>query len=202
MDLNFQSNRIIAHRSPGDYFVSSPSRQCGSVFDSAINLGLKNFVLPMAKKIDVPSARTFIGAAAPDLLKVLEVSSSSKEAFRSVAKITIRKQLGGGRTGTFRKLYTSKNASHRCVGEPKQTKKRIICKVTGKPFRKRSYRRKKVSGETDRETRSCKEYRFTKKKQPQPVVGCHENLQLSSAAGMVFSLRSLTLHSDSFGIVF
>ena len=136
---------MIAHRSPGVYFVVSPSRQYGSGIGSAIRLGLKGFVLPIAKKYGVPLARNFIAVAAPELLKVLEGSSKPKEAFRSAAKTTIRRQLGGGRSGTFRKLYTSNTLSRRRVSLLQRTKKQTIRKVCRPPFQKRSNRSKRTA---------------------------------------------------------
>ena len=82
MDLNYRSNRIIAHRSPGGYFVGSPSRQYGTGIGSAIRLGLKSFVLPIAKKMVYPWPKKFIAAAAPEIFKVLEGSSRPKEAIK------------------------------------------------------------------------------------------------------------------------
>ena len=145
MDVKYHTNRIMAHRSPGGYFVGSPSRQYGSGIGSAIRLGLKGFVLPTAKKYGVRLAWNFIGTAAPELLKVLEGSNKHKEAFRSAAKTTIRKQLGGGRSGTFRKLYTSNTPSRRRVSLLQRTKKRTIRKVARPPFRKRSNRSKRTA---------------------------------------------------------
>ena len=145
MDVNYHTNRIIAHRSPGGYFVGSPSRQYGSGIGSAIRLGLKGFVLPIAKTFGVPLARNFIGAAAPELLKVLEGSSKPKEVFRSAAKTTIRKQLGGGTSGTFRRLYTSNTPSRKRVSLPQRTRKRTMRKVSRAPFRKRSHRSKRTT---------------------------------------------------------
>ena len=145
MDVNYHTNRIIAHRSSGGYFMGSPSRQYGSGIGSAIRLGLKGFVLPIAKKYGVLLARNFIGAAAPELLKVLEGSSKPKEEFRSAPKTTIRKQLGGGRSGTFRRLYTSNTPSRRRVSLPQRTRKRTMRKISRPSFRKRSNRLKRTS---------------------------------------------------------
>ena len=49
----------------------------------------------MAKKYGDPFARNFIGAADPELLKVLKGSSKPKEAFRSAAKTTHYTQTNG-----------------------------------------------------------------------------------------------------------
>ena len=126
MDVTYHPNRIIAHRSSSGFTVVSPSRQYGSGFGSAIRLELKGFVLPMTKKYGVPLARILIGAAAPELLKELQGSTKPKQEFRSAAKTTIRKQLGGGRIGTFRKLYTSNTPSRRRFSLLQRTKKRTI----------------------------------------------------------------------------
>ena len=79
MDVNYHTNRIIAHRSPGGYFVGSPSRQYGSGIGSALRLGLKGFVLPIAKKRCILSQK-FHWSGGPELLKVLEGISKPKES--------------------------------------------------------------------------------------------------------------------------
>ena len=100
MDLNYHSSRIIAHRSPGGYFAGLQSRQYRSGNGSAIRLGLKGSVLPIAKN-SIPFNRTFIGATGPDLLEVLKGSSEPKKEFRSVAKTTIGKQISDGKMERF-----------------------------------------------------------------------------------------------------
>ena len=145
MDVNHHTNRIIAHRSSGGFSVVSPSRQYGSGFGATIRLELKGFVLPMTKKYGVPRARNLIGAAAPELLKELQGSTKPKQEFGSAAKTIRRKQLGGGRIGTFRKLYTSNTPWRRHFSLLQLTKKRTIRKVSRTAFRKRSNRLKKIS---------------------------------------------------------
>ena len=78
------------------------------------------------KKYGLHLARNFLGVAAPELLKILEGSSKPKEAFGSAENTTIRKQLGRGRSGTFRKLYTSNTPSRRRVSLLQRTKKRTV----------------------------------------------------------------------------
>ena len=99
----------------------------------------------MTKKYGVPLARSLFGAAALELLKELKGSTKPKQEFRSTAKTTIRQQLGGGRIGTFRKLYTSNTPSRRRFSLQQLTKKRTIRKVSRTAFRKRSNRPKKKS---------------------------------------------------------
>ena len=199
MDVNYHTNRFIAHRSTGSYFVGSPSRQYGSGIGSAIKLGLKSFVLPRAKKYGVPLAKSFIGEAAPELPKVLEGSSKPKEEFRSAARTTIRKQVGGGRSGTFRNLCTSNTSSRRRVNLLQNIKKRTICKVSRPPSRNMSNRPKKTSRvKRTVDAKVQKRLFHEKENQLQPIVAHHEKLQAKSVAALIFSLKSLTQQRDIF----
>ena len=129
----------IAHRSSGGYFVGSLSEQYGSVFGSAIRRGLKGFVLPMAKNW-CTVVQSFFGAAASELLKILQGSSKLEAALRPFAKTNLRVQLGGGRSETFQGLYTIKTPSHRGVSRQQRTIKRTVSSVSRKPVRKVSNR--------------------------------------------------------------
>ena len=123
--------------------MGSRLRQYERGTGSAVRLGLEGFVLPMAKNIVCPEK--FIGAHAPDLLKVLHGSSKPKEALGSVEITTIRKKLGAGGNGTFQKLYTRNTLLQRRVSCSKRTKKRAIRKKIRKPSQKHSFRQKKQS---------------------------------------------------------
>ena len=145
MDVNYHTNRIIAQRPSGAHFVGLTSGQYRSGIRSAFRSELKGFVLPIAKKYNVSLAKNSFGAAAPELLKMLQGSSQPKEAFRSAAKTTIRKQLESSSSGNSLKLYTSNTPSRRRVSLLHRTKKRTIRKVSRRPFRKRSNRARKTS---------------------------------------------------------
>ena len=129
----------------------------------------------------------------------MEGSSRPKEAFRSAAKTTIRKQLGGGRSGTFRRLYTSNTPSRRRVSLPQRTRKRTYKKVPGHHF---------GSGQTDQrehlgsngEWAAKVEKRLFREKENQlkPIMARHKKLQAKNAVGTIFSLQSLTQRRDSF----
>ena len=49
MDTNYHSNRIVSTRSNPSYFAGSVNRQYGSGIGSAVRIGLRSFVIPLAK---------------------------------------------------------------------------------------------------------------------------------------------------------
>ena len=97
MDINYHSNRIVANRSTPNFYAGSTSRQYGSGVGAAIRLGLKSFVIPLAKRYGLPLAKNFLSSAAPEVLDLINGQKKPKAAFKSAVKKTIKKQVGGKR---------------------------------------------------------------------------------------------------------
>ena len=118
-------------------------------------------------------------------------------------KTTIRKQFYRGKSGTFWKLCTSNNASHRRVSCPKGTRKPTIHKVTSKPSGKRSYRQKE----------SCRGKRTVRRKVAKKTVSRGNSTTTNRVSSRkpaakqrcridFFTSTALILQRDSFWINF
>ena len=90
------SNHIKPHLSSLNSFQGSPSRQYGSGLGTAIKMGFRGFVIPMMRRYGIPAAKSFLRAAAPEVINVLDGTSKPKAAVKNALKKTIRQQVGGG----------------------------------------------------------------------------------------------------------
>lgn len=97
MDTNYHSNRIVSTRSNPSYFAGSVNRQYGSGIGSAVRIGLRSFVIPLAKKYGIPFAKNLLTSAAPEVLELIDGKTKPKAAIKRVVKNTIKKQVGAGR---------------------------------------------------------------------------------------------------------
>ena len=86
MDINYHSNRIVANRSTPNFYAGSTSRQYGSGVGAAIRLGLKSFVIPLAKRYGLPLAKNFLSSAAPEVLDLINGQKKPKAAFKSAVR--------------------------------------------------------------------------------------------------------------------
>ena len=91
-------------------YFSGHYRQRGSGFwASAAGIGrdalsiARKFLWPVAKKI----GRELIVQAAPELVDGVTKIKSPKQAIKSSVQKTVRKQVGGSKTGRMRKLKTN-----------------------------------------------------------------------------------------------
>lgn len=138
MDANYHTNRILASRSNNRYFAGSSSRQYGSGIGSAIRVGLKSFVIPLAKRYGITLAKNFLSSAAQEVLELLDGGTKPKTALKKVVKNTIRKQVGGGR----RKRRKTKATRTR---KRKTTTRRRRRKSSAKKSRRRKSKPKKTT---------------------------------------------------------
>ena len=97
------------HQSVSSYF-SGHYRQRGSGF-GALTAGIGRAALPISRKFLWPVAkkigRELIVQAAPELVEVVTTKKSPKQALKSTLQKTVRKQVGGSKTGRMRKLKTN-----------------------------------------------------------------------------------------------
>ena len=63
----------------------------------------RKFLWPVSKKI----GRELVVQAAPELLDVITEKISPKQAIKTTVEKTVRKQVGGSKTGRKRKLKTN-----------------------------------------------------------------------------------------------
>ena len=90
-------------------YFSGHYRQQGSGF-GALAAGIGRAALPIARKFLWPVTkkigRQLIFQAAPELVDVVK-KKSPKQAIKSTVQKTVRKQVGGSKTGRMRKLKTN-----------------------------------------------------------------------------------------------
>ena len=86
-------------------YFSGHYRQRGSGSGAlAAGIGIaRKFLWPVAKNI----GRELIVQAAPELVEVVTKKKSPKQAIKSTVQKTVRKQVGGSKTGRMRKLKTN-----------------------------------------------------------------------------------------------
>ena len=88
--------------------------QRGSGF-GALAAGIGRAALPIARKFLWPVAKTIgrelIVQAAPELVDLVTKKKSPKQAIKSTVQKTVRKQVGGSKTGRMRKLKTNREKS-------------------------------------------------------------------------------------------
>ena len=91
-------------------YFSGHYRQRGSSF-GALAAGIGGAALPIARKILWPVAkkigREIIVLAAPELVEIFTKKKSPKQAIKLTVQKTVRKQMGGSKTGRMRKLKTN-----------------------------------------------------------------------------------------------
>ena len=79
---------------------SGLARQRGSGFGS-LAAGVGRVALPFAKKYLLPAVKSigkeFVSQSIPELLEVVSKKKTPKQALRSAARKTVKKQLGGSR---------------------------------------------------------------------------------------------------------
>ena len=90
MDTNYHSNRIVSTRSNPSYFAGSVNRQYGSGIGSAVRIGLRSFVIPLAKKYGIPFAKNLLTSAAPEVLELIDGKTKPKAAIKRVVKTQSR----------------------------------------------------------------------------------------------------------------
>ena len=124
MDVNYHSNRILSSRANPSFYSGSTNRQYGSGLGSALRLGLKSFVIPLAKRYGLPLAKNLVQNAAPEVLGILEGRTKPKAALKKTLRETVKKQIGSGRSRRKRKRSSTKKGRRRLSsnldGEPKQ----------------------------------------------------------------------------------
>ena len=91
-------------------YFSGHYRQRGIGFE-ALAAGIYSAALPIARQFLWPVAkkvgRELIVQAAPELVDVVTKKKSSTQAKRSTVQKTVRKEVGGSKTGRMRKLKTN-----------------------------------------------------------------------------------------------
>ena len=92
-------------------YFSGHYRQRGSGF-GALAAGIGRAALPIARKFLWPVAkrigRELIVQAAHELVEVVTKKKSPKQAIKSTVQKTVRKQMGGSKTGRMRTLNTNR----------------------------------------------------------------------------------------------
>ena len=146
MDTNYHSNRIVSTRSNPSYFAGSVNRQYGSGIGSAVRIGLRSFVIPLAKKYGIPFAKNLLTSAAPEVLELIDGKTKPKAAIKRVVKNTIKKQVGAGRR--------------------KRSVKRRRKPTTLSNQRRRRRRRRKSAGQRRRRRRVTKTTAGRQKRKP------------------------------------
>lgn len=155
MDANFHLNRM--DHSSMNYFRGSSNRQYGSGIGTAIKMGLRGFVIPMAKKYVVPVAKTFIQNAAPEVLDVISGNSKAKAAMKRAVSKTVRQQVGGAKRGRGTKPLKLKKTIRRRRQNPVREKKQSTRRVTrGKKAHFRNVKRNKAVGRRSSKTKKQK----------------------------------------------
>ena len=157
MDTNYHSNRIVSTRSNPSYFAGSVNRQYGSGIGSAVRIGLRSFVIPLAKKYGIPFAKNLLTSAAPEVLELIDGKTKPKAAIKRVVKNTIKKQVGAGRRKRSvkrrRKPTTLSNQRRRRRRKPAgQRRRRRVTKTTA-GRQKRKPRTKTTKVKTRKATR-------------------------------------------------
>ena len=84
MDVNYHSNRILSSRANPSFYSGSTNRQYGSGLGSALRLGLKSFVIPLAKRYGLPLAKNLVQSAAPEVLGIIEGRTKPKAALKKI----------------------------------------------------------------------------------------------------------------------
>ena len=106
----------------GSPYFSVHYRQRGSGF-GALAAGIGRAALPIARKFLWPVAkkigRELIVQAAPELVEVVTKKKSPKQAIKSTVQKTVRKQVGGSKTGRMRKLKTNGEKPKRGIRKKK-----------------------------------------------------------------------------------
>ena len=97
--MRFMDNYNHHQASANMPHFSGHYRQRGSGF-GALADGLGRFALPLARKFFLPAAKK-IGSellvkGAPELIDVVTIKKSPKQALKNTVKKTVRKQTGGG----------------------------------------------------------------------------------------------------------
>ena len=158
MDVNYHSNRILSSRANPSFYSGSTNRQYGSGLGSALRLGLKSFVIPLAKRYGLPLAKNLVQSAAPEVLGIIEGRTKPKAALKKTLRETVKKQIGSGRSRRKRKRSSTKKGRRRLSSKPRR---RTKTKRRTKSKKKRSrYQRRKSKGSTSKTIRK----RSTRKK--------------------------------------
>ena len=80
MDVNYHSNRILSSRANPSFYFGSTNRQYVSGLGSALRVGLKSFVIPLAKRYGLPLAKILVQSTAPEVLAIIEERTKPKAA--------------------------------------------------------------------------------------------------------------------------
>ena len=156
------SNHIKPHLSSLNYFQGSPSRQYGSGLGTAIKMSFRGFVIPMMRRYGIPAAKSFLRAAAPEVINVLDGTSKPKAAVKNALKKTIRQQVGGGlkRFEIRKKGRVASRKKNKSIGVRKVRKSKSKRKKSFKKNRSRKTvaRKKKTPSQrkTFKPSSSCK----------------------------------------------
>ena len=138
LTLNFKKLDLMEayyqQQSLSPYF-SGHYRQRGSGFGAlAAGIGrgalsiARKFLCPVAKKI----GRELIVQAAPELVEVVTKKNPPKQAIKSTVQKTVRKQVGGSKTGRMRKLKTNSEKPKQgiCQKKPlRRSRSNLLSKV-------------------------------------------------------------------------
>lgn len=175
----FDSNTHYNYH-PG-VFRGATSRQYGAGLGSAVAFGVKNFVVPVAKKYGVPLAKNFLVSAAPEVLEVFGGRKKAKAAAKTVFRNTAKRQLGLGRSrssnysgykratgnsrrritvGTTARNRTSTALKRKRSNTRKRTKRVTTSRVTKKATKTR--RRSRASATASKSGRRYRNDFFTK----------------------------------------
>ena len=107
-NIPFDAVSYYQQQSVSPYF-SGHYRQRGNGF-GALAAGIGRAGLPIARKflwsVAKKMGRELIVQAAPELVDVVTKKKSPKQAIKSTLENTVRKQVGGSKTRTMRKLKT------------------------------------------------------------------------------------------------
>ena len=98
MDVNYHSNRIFCSQANLSFHSSSTNRQYGRGLGSALRLGLKSFVIPLAKQYGLPLAKNLVQSAAPEVLVIIVARTKPKVALKKSLRETVQKQIGSDRS--------------------------------------------------------------------------------------------------------
>ena len=93
MDVNYHYNRKLSSRANPSFYSGSTNRQYGSGLGSALRLGLKSFVIPLAKRYGLPLAKNLVQSAAPEVLGLIERRTKPKAALKKTLRETVKNKL-------------------------------------------------------------------------------------------------------------
>ena len=155
MDVNYLSNRILSSRANPSFYSGSTNRQYGSGLGSALRLGLKSFVIPLAKRYGLPLAKNLVQSAAPEVLGIIEGRTKPKSAMKKTLRETVKNKLEvvareekerevqqkGATTSVIETLTENQNKKKDKIKEktlpiPEKKIKRLRTKNDQKPFHK------------------------------------------------------------------